>query len=188
MSLVIGDITVSLDGYVTGPGADPDHGLGLDADGLHAWALDSDHAVDRGVLERHAAASGAVIMGRHTFDVVDGNWTTERGYGADQDARPPFFVVTSRPPASYRLAGTHDFTFVTDGPAGATWVDRDGVRTARAPVVDIVDATGAGDAFDAGLLAAWLSGADPEAALRAGCAAGAEAVSRRGARPPGRRA
>ena len=57
----------------------------------------------------------------------------------------------------------------------------------RAAAVDVVDTTGAGDAFDAGLLAAWLTGAGPEAALRAGCAAGAEAVSRRGARPPVRR-
>ena len=72
---------------------------------------------------------------------------------------------------------------VTAGPAGASWVDRDGVRTVRGPAVEVVDATGAGDAFDAGLLAAWLAGADPEAALRAGCAAGARAVSRRGGRP-----
>ena len=119
MTLVIGDITVSLDGFVTGPGADTDHGLGLDADGLHAWALDSDHPVDRGVLERHTAASGAVVMGRRTFDTVDRAWSAERGYGADQDARPPFFVVTGRPPQDHRLAGSHDFTFVTDGPAAA---------------------------------------------------------------------
>ncbi len=38
---------------------------------------------------------------------------------------------------------------------------------------------------DAAELAALT--ASPEAALRAGCAAGAEAVSRRGARPPARR-
>jgi sugar/nucleoside kinase (ribokinase family) len=72
---------------------------------------------------------------------------------------------------------------VTHGAAGATWVDRNAVHTAPAPRVDAVDPTGAGDAFDAGLLAAWLTGADPAAALAAGCAAGAEAVSRRGARP-----
>ena len=53
MTLVIGDITISIDGFVTGPGADPEHGLGRDADGLHAWALESDDPVDRGVLERH---------------------------------------------------------------------------------------------------------------------------------------
>ena len=110
---------MSLDGFVTGPRPDAEHGLGHDADGLHAWALDSEHPVDRGVLERHSAASGAVLMGRRTFDVVDGAWNAERGYGADQDARPPFFVVTSRAPASYRLADSHDFTFVIDGPVAA---------------------------------------------------------------------
>lgn len=119
MTFVIGDITISLDGYVPGPGADPDHGLGRDAEGLHAWALDSEHPVDRGVLERHAANSGAVVMGRRTFETVDRGWSAQRGYGADRDARPPFFVVTSRAPASYRLADSHDFTFVLDGPAAA---------------------------------------------------------------------
>jgi dihydrofolate reductase len=119
MTLIIGDITISLDGFVTGPGADLEHGLGLDAEGLHAWALDSDDPVDRGVLARHTAASGAVVMGRKTFDTVDGSWSTERGYGADRDGRPPFFVVTSQAPASYRLADSHAFTFAVDGPAAA---------------------------------------------------------------------
>jgi RibD C-terminal domain len=48
------------------------------------------------------------------------------GYGADQDGRPAFFVVTSRAPSSYRLAESHGFAFVLDGPAAA--IDR--ARTA----------------------------------------------------------
>ncbi|WP_219416847.1 carbohydrate kinase family protein [Pseudonocardia nigra] len=72
---------------------------------------------------------------------------------------------------------------VTDGPRGARWVDASGTWTAAAPRVDTVDPTGAGDAFDAGVLAAWLRGAEPEEALRAGCAAGAAAVATVGARP-----
>jgi dihydrofolate reductase len=118
---IIGDITMSLDGFVTGPGADLQHGLGLNAEGLHAWALDSDDPVDRGVLERHTAASGAVVMGRKTFDTVDGagGWSDERGYGADQDGRAAFFVVTSTRPDNVRLAESHDFTFVLDGLASA---------------------------------------------------------------------
>ena len=121
MTNIIGDITMSLDGFVTGPGADLEHGLGHDAEGLHAWALESQDPVDRGVLERHTAASGAVIMGRKLFDTVDApdGWSAERGYGADQDGRTSFFVVTSSQPDHVRLAESHDFTFVLDGLAAA---------------------------------------------------------------------
>jgi sugar/nucleoside kinase (ribokinase family) len=73
---------------------------------------------------------------------------------------------------------------VTDGPRGARWTDGTRQWAAPAPDVTVVDPTGAGDAFNAGLLVAWLSGAGPQEALRAGCAAGASAVTRIGARPP----
>jgi dihydrofolate reductase len=121
MTSVIADITMSVDGFVTGPGADLEHGLGLDSEGLHAWALDSDDPVDRGLLATLTVDSRAVVMGRKTFDTVDGpdGWNEEMGYGADQAGRPPFFVVTSTRPERVRLAATHDFTFVLDGAASA---------------------------------------------------------------------
>jgi dihydrofolate reductase len=121
---VIGDITMSVDGFVTGPDAGVGAGLGRGGERLHAWAIESEDPVDRALLEELTAASGAVVMGRRTFDVVDApdGWSAERGYGADQAGRPPFFVVTSTAPETVRLAGTHDFTFVTAGPAAA--VDR----------------------------------------------------------------
>lgn len=72
---------------------------------------------------------------------------------------------------------------VTDGPREARWIDRRGEWVVPAPTVSAVDPTGAGDAFDAGLLVARLRGAEPQEALLAGCAAGAAAVARRGARP-----
>ncbi len=71
----------------------------------------------------------------------------------------------------------------TDGSRGATWVDRSGSVRVPAVTATYVDPTGCGDAFDAGLLAAWLRGSDPSAALEAGVAAGARAVSVLGARP-----
>jgi ribokinase len=70
------------------------------------------------------------------------------------------------------------------GPAGAVWCDRDGLRI-RSPgrSVAAVDPTGAGDAFAAGLLAAWAGGGDPATALEEGAAAGAAAVTVIGAAP-----
>jgi sugar/nucleoside kinase (ribokinase family) len=73
---------------------------------------------------------------------------------------------------------------VKQGAAGAFWCGRDGVAVSGAASrVPMKDPTGAGDAFAAGLLAAWFSGAGPEAALAAGAALGAAAVARIGARP-----
>jgi len=72
---------------------------------------------------------------------------------------------------------------VSAGADGASWADPTGGWHAVAPPATVVDATGAGDAFDAGVLVARLSGASPAEALAAGCSAGAAAVGRLGARP-----
>jgi sugar/nucleoside kinase (ribokinase family) len=72
---------------------------------------------------------------------------------------------------------------VTAGPGGATWLDRTGLWNVPARPVRPVDTTGAGDAFDAGVLAAWVGGATALAALRAGVAAGTRAVAHPGAWP-----
>jgi dihydrofolate reductase len=103
MTKVIADITMSLDGFVTGGGADPRHGLG-DAPELHTWVMEKDD-VDTGILVQSMETSGAVIMGRRLFDTVDGpdGWNEEMGYGADQAGSPPFFVVTHSPPSDVRL-------------------------------------------------------------------------------------
>lgn len=103
MPNVVADITMSLDGFVTGEGADERHGLG-DAPELHTWVREQD-AVDARILARATAESGAVVMGRRLFDVVDGpgGWSKDIGYGADQVGTPPFFVVTHSPPSDVRL-------------------------------------------------------------------------------------
>jgi len=73
------------------------------------------------------------------------------------------------------------------GAAGALWRSAGGRYAAPAEAVRTVDSTGAGDAFAAGLLTAWLGGEGPPAALRAGVALGARAVGVIGARPVRRR-
>jgi sugar/nucleoside kinase (ribokinase family) len=65
------------------------------------------------------------------------------------------------------------------GAGGARWGD---VHVPAVPV-EVVDTTGAGDAFAAGLLTARLGGAGRREALEAGCAAAARAVAQVGARP-----
>ena len=72
---------------------------------------------------------------------------------------------------------------VTLGAGGALWTDGERVVRADAEPAEVVDTTGAGDAFAAGLLAARADGADPAGQLAAGCALAARAVAVRGARP-----
>ncbi|MFC4145331.1 carbohydrate kinase family protein [Micromonospora mangrovi] len=82
------------------------------------------------------------------------------------------------------LSATAHRVVVKRGAAGAIWVDRGGpVVGSPARRVPVADVTGAGDAFAAGLLTAWLAGAAPEAALARAGDLGALAVSTVGARP-----
>jgi len=132
---VIADISVSLDGFVTGPDPDLDHGLGRGGEPLHTWAMSSDDEVDRAVLREATEISGAVIMGRRLFDIIDGptGWSDEVGYGADLAATPAFFVVTHSVPENVRLG--LDFTFVTDGLAAAVEQARAAAEAAGKDVV-----------------------------------------------------
>jgi dihydrofolate reductase len=149
MTRVVADITMSLDGYVTGPDPGQEHGLGVGGEALHRWAF-SDDPVDAEQLRTGTERSGAVVMGRRLFDIVAGphGWDDEVGYGAREVGSPPFFVVTHSPPEHPRLA--LDFTFVVDGVAAA-------IDQARAVAGDHdVVIMGGGDviaqALDAGLV------------------------------------
>ncbi|TNC27644.1 carbohydrate kinase family protein [Amycolatopsis alkalitolerans] len=87
------------------------------------------------------------------------------------------------PAAARKLLDTVGAVAVTAGPDGASWVDGDGVVSVPAEEAECVDSTGAGDAFDAGVLSARLAGTSTVDALRAGTRLGARAVSRAGAQP-----
>lgn len=114
MTRILAEISVSLDGFVTGPDPGPDNGLGTGGEALHSWAF-SDDAEELRLLRRATARSGAVVMGRRLFDVVDGphGWDDHTGYGATEVGAPAFVVVTSAPPAAVRLVDL-DWTFVGD--------------------------------------------------------------------------
>lgn len=115
MTRIIADISVSLDGFVTGPGPGPVTGLGAGGEALHTWAFSDDPDEGR-ILREATSRSGAVVLGRRLFDLVDGpnGWDDSTGYGAGEVGKPAFVVVTSAPPESVRLTDL-DWTFVTTG-------------------------------------------------------------------------
>ncbi|MFJ9813237.1 dihydrofolate reductase family protein [Streptomyces sp. NPDC101158] len=132
MTRVVADISISLDGFVTGPDPGPGTGLGTGGDALHTWAF-SDDPDDRRLLAEGTARSGAVVLGRRLFDVVDGpnGWDDTTGYGAGEVGRPAFVVVTSTPPETVRLTEL-DWTFVTTGLRDAVAVARERAEAASA--------------------------------------------------------
>ncbi|GAA0437444.1 deaminase [Acrocarpospora corrugata] len=106
-------MSMSLDGYIAGPGDGPDNPGGDGFVRLHEWGLTPDgerHRTDgaAGRLTDEYHATGAVVAGRRTVEQVD-HW------GGDHHGRGvPIFVPSHRPPgpsvANYPLV-----TYVTDG-------------------------------------------------------------------------
>ncbi|MFB9186523.1 dihydrofolate reductase family protein [Dactylosporangium sucinum] len=100
------DISVSVDGFVTGPGVDEAHGLGIGGEALHHWVWR--HPQGQALLDELLfAGSGAVVTSRRVYDDTG-------GWGEDGFYRMPVFVVTHRPHEVMRRGDT-TFTFVTGG-------------------------------------------------------------------------
>ena len=113
MALVICDMSISLDGYVTGPNDSRENPFGDGAGMLHDWMFDAATDQDRAILQEMLDGVGAIVMGRKSFDKNegDGGW----GAGGPVGDTPCFVVTHNKPAASYPPV----FTFVTDGVASA---------------------------------------------------------------------
>ena len=74
-----------------------------------------------------------------------------------------------------------EHTVIKLGPRGAVALKHDRLYTMVPPDVEVVDTTGAGDAFDAGFIDAWLAGAEIEEQLRRACICGSLSTRARGA-------
>jgi len=108
-------MSMSLDGYIAGPGDDFDNPFGDGGQRLHDWFVAPNGEFFRpsgpsGELIDEWNATGAVVVGRRTAEYVD-HW------GGDHHG-VPIFVPSHRPPgpsvAKYPLV-----TYVTDGIANA---------------------------------------------------------------------
>jgi len=110
---VICDMSISLDGYVTGPNDSRQNPFGDGAGMLHDWIWDEATDDDRDILQEMIDSCGAVEMGRKSFDKNegDGGW----GDGGPVGDIPCFVVTHNQPTTSYPAV----YTFVTDGVASA---------------------------------------------------------------------
>ena len=129
MGRVVFDISMSLDGFITGPNVDADNPLGEGGERIHEWVYGlaswrRRHGLEGGatnvdaeVLEQSISNAGAVLMGRGMFGGGGGPWGDdpwEGWWGDDPPFGVPVFVLThhAREPL---IKGETTFTFVTDG-------------------------------------------------------------------------
>lgn len=100
MAKVVLFMSMSLDGFITGPDDGKGQGLGVDGERLHAWlgSGGGDPSSYRPDGEPGASVfdelmdTGAVLTGRRTFDIAD-------GWGGDHHGGVPIFVLTRTAPA-----------------------------------------------------------------------------------------
>jgi dihydrofolate reductase len=145
MSKVISGISMSLDGFVTGPNVSREQQLGDGGEVLHRWLWEPDPR-DADLLEAMAKDVGAILMGRRSYDLAEG----DGGWGDGGPAgRAPCFVLTHKPPAPESVRAPSVFTFVTDGIHAAV---EQAKAAAGDKVVGVHGASAAQQCLAAGLL------------------------------------
>ncbi len=153
MTRIVSGLTVSLDGYIAGPDDSRDQPLGTGGGRLFEWYSDGDtpsrlypsfrlSKPSAEFFDEFAGRFGAVITGRHTYDVVDA-W---QGRGPLPGV--PLFVLTHSIPSDVP-DGDPPYTFVTGGIAEA--VGRARVAAAGQDV-SIMGSAGVQQALREGLL------------------------------------
>lgn len=108
MSKVTSEISVSLDGFVTGPNVGASNPLGDEGERLHDWMFSEKTEADAEILEEVYATTGAILLGRRMFDVGVEPW------GDPPLFRIPVFVLTheTRDPLPKQGGTTYNFTAV----------------------------------------------------------------------------
>ena len=113
MSKIIAAITMSVDGYITGPDDGPDKGLGEGGERLHYWVFGGPWSYeneptglpegeDAAYLNEMTARAGAIVIGRTMYEAA-AHWGDKNPFGM------PVFVVTHRPEEE---PDTGEFRFV----------------------------------------------------------------------------
>jgi dihydrofolate reductase len=99
-------MSMSLDGFIAGPDDDHSQPIGAGGERLFDWSSSEPFAEESARMHAEYDATGAVLAGRRTYDLVD-------GWGGDHHG-VPVVIVTHAAPAKVP-EGRSSFTFVTEG-------------------------------------------------------------------------
>jgi dihydrofolate reductase len=98
-------MSMSLDGFITGPNVRPDNGLGDGGERLHEWSFDGSTPV-HGIIHDEFMATGAIVAGRATFEPAG-------GWGGDHHGGVPIWIYSRREPG-IDISGWPLVTYVSD--------------------------------------------------------------------------
>ena len=109
MGKVVLTFSMSLDGFIAGPGISIDHAMGVGGERLHKWMFHGgpENSIDLGMAKELFAKIGAVVLGKRTYDVGLKHWE-------DTPYPVPSFVVTHEKRDKIVMKSA-TFTFVSDG-------------------------------------------------------------------------
>ena len=105
MGKVIYDISMSLDGFITAANVRPEAGLGDGGERLHEWAFNSEDPRNHELLAK-GASLGAIITGRHNYDLAVPYWKAD---GPTGSARVATVVVSHSVPQDIPDGGVYTF-------------------------------------------------------------------------------
>ena len=106
MGKVIAEITMSLDGFIAGPGISSKEPMGTNGQRLHEWIFGKATDTDKALLAEVMNSYGAVITGNHTYSTaIDNAWE-----GVSPFTVHAFVLCQNVPPKKVR-----GFSYVTNG-------------------------------------------------------------------------
>ena len=114
MGKITAFMSMSLDGFITGPNVRMNNPMGDGGEKLHDWMFSGkteSEAIE--FQERLFKPTGAVVMGRRMFDLGVEPW------GDNPVFHAPVFVLSHRPKETVVKQGGTTYTFVTDGAESA---------------------------------------------------------------------
>ena len=108
MGKVFLSVSMSLDGFITGPNQTVQNPMGDGGELLHDWIFNGKSVVNAGVVKDYFASTGSYLMGRRWFD------HGERPWGKNPPFQSQVFVVTHRKREKI-VKEKNTFHFITDG-------------------------------------------------------------------------